>query len=561
VCGAVSETESNQCHAESSAHLRELLSGNHRYVFTLIHKFRTEPGQRHPLLSERRDIIVLTDEAHRSQYDTLALNMRTALPNATFLAFTGTPLIATEERTREVFGDYVSIYDFQQSVEDGATVALFYENRTPELRLQNANLNEDLYALIEQAELNEEAERKLQRELGRQYQLITRDDRLEVVAKDIVHHFLGRGFQGKAMVVSIDKATALKMYDKVRKHWETERKNVELKLKNLYRLQASEVEVDQGLRERLQLLNSTDMAVVVSPGQNEIEQMKSLGLDIVPHRKRMIEEKLDDKFKDPSDPFRLVFVCAMWLTGFDAPSCSTNYLDKPMRNHTLMQTIARANRVFPGKHNGLIVDYANVFASLEKALAIYGKGKDGATPVRDKSELLESLRNALEAARIFCEQKGVHLGEIESLHIGAFERVQRIGKAVNALISPDPLRKEFLAHEKLVRTLFRAVKPEPAIMEFVSAVSCLGTIADEIRARTGTARPGDISGVLADVNRLLDDLERFRYEHEKSRDAARWFEEQRERSKLPDWMLSQLGSDWYEPVIRRSFEREGLRRR
>ena len=387
-CGAVSETESDRCHAESSMHLRELLTGNHRYVFTLIHKFRTEPGETHPVLSERRDIIVINDEAHRTQYDTLALNMRTALPNATFLAFTGTPLIATEERTREVFGDYVSIYDFQQSVEDGATVALFYENRTPELRLQNANLNEDLYALIEQAELSEEAERKLQRELGRQYHLITRDDRLEVVAKDIVHHFLGRGFQGKAMVVSIDKATALKMYDKVRKHWEIERKNVELRLRELSGSgQLEKLRRVQGLRQRLQLLTSTDMAVIVSPGQNEIEQMKALGLDIVPHRKRMNEEKLDEKFKDPSDPLRLVFVCAMWLTGFDAPSCSTIYLDKPMRNHTLMQTIARANRVFPGKHSGLIVDYANVFASLEKALAIYGKGKDGATPVRDKSQL------------------------------------------------------------------------------------------------------------------------------------------------------------------------------
>jgi len=503
-CGAVSETESDRCHAESTPQLRELLAGNHRYVFTLIHKFRTEPGQTHPLLSERRDVIVLTDEAHRSQYDTLALNMRTALPNATFLAFTGTPLIATEERTREVFGDYVSIYDFQQSVEDGATVALFYENRTPELRLQNANLNEDLYSLIEQAELSEEAERKLQRELGRQYHLITRDDRLEVIAKDIVHHFLGRGFQGKAMVVSIDKATALKMYDKVRKYWEIERKDVELKLSQLYRTAASDVEGVTGLRQRLHLLTSTDMAVIVSAGQNEIEQMKSLGLDIVPHRKRLNEEKLDEKFKDSSDPLRLVFVCAMWLTGFDAPSCSTIYLDKPMRNHTLMQTIARANRVFPGKHNGLIVDYANVFASLEKALAIYGKGKDGATPVRDKGQLVESLRKALAEAYIFCERKGVHLAEIESLQVGAFERVERIGKAVNALISPDPLRKEFLAHERLVRTLFQAVKPDPAIMEFVSAVSCLGTIADAIRTRTGAGKSGDISGVLADVNRLLD---------------------------------------------------------
>jgi type I restriction enzyme R subunit len=195
----------------------------------------------------------------------------------------------------------------------------------------------------------------------------------------------------------------------------------------------------------------------------------------------------------------------MWLTGFDAPSCSTIYLDKPMRNHTLMQTIARANRVFPGKHSGLIVDYANVFASLEQALAIYGKGKDGATPVRDKSQLLESLRKSLKETNIFCDQKGVHLAEIESLQIGAFERVERIGKAVNVLISPDPLRKEFLAREKIVRTLFQAVKPDPATMEFVSTVSCLGTIADEIRTRTGQGRSGNISGVLADVNRLLDD--------------------------------------------------------
>ena len=185
------------------------------------------------MLSDRPDIIVLTDEAHRSQYDTLALNMRASLPNAMFLAFTGTPLIAGEERTREVFGDYVSIYDFQQSVEDGATVPLFYENRTPELHLTNPNLNEDIYELIEEAELSEEAEKRLETQLGRQYHIITRDDRLEKVAKDIVSHFLGRGFQGKAMVVSIDKATALRMYDKVRKHWLAEQERVEKELMKL----------------------------------------------------------------------------------------------------------------------------------------------------------------------------------------------------------------------------------------------------------------------------------------------------------------------------------------
>ncbi len=495
--GAVTQHEGDECHAQSGAQLRELLRGNHRYVFTLIQKF-LEPE----VLSDRPDIIVLTDEAHRSQYDTLALNMRASLPKAMFLAFTGTPLIAGEERTREVFGDYVSIYDFQQSVEDGATVPLFYENRTPELHLKNPDLNEDIYALIEEAELNEDAEKQLERHLGKQYHIITRDDRLEKVAKDIVSHFLGRGFQGKAMVVSIDKATALKMYVKVRSHWEAETAKMEKELMKLTSFKESDPERVQFLNDRL-ALKSTDMALIVSPAQNEIEQMANLGFDIVPHRKRMHTEALDEKFKDPDDPLRLVFVCAMWLTGFDAPSCSTIYLDKPMRNHTLMQTIARANRVFPGKHSGLIVDYANVFASLEKALAIYGAGKGGATPVRDKAELLSELRKALQEAREFCAKQGVLLADAENA--SGLERVRLIGEAVEKLISPDPLRKQFLAHERLARTLFQAVKPDPAVLESASSVYCLGIIADEIRLRTGGAGPSDISEVLSKVNELLDE--------------------------------------------------------
>jgi type I restriction enzyme, R subunit len=450
-CGAASEAEGDECHAETGSHLRELLSGNHRYVFTLIQKFQTPE-----LLCDRTDVIVLTDEAHRSQYDTLALNMRAALPKALFLAFTGTPLIAGEERTRDVFGDYVSVYDFQQSVEDGPTVPLFYENRTPELQLVNPSLNEDIYNLIEAAELDSEQESKLERELSRQYQILTRDDRLETVAKDIVRHFLGRGFIGKAMVVSIDKATALKMHDKVRKHWTAEMARVE---KELARSELNEV--DKPLQRRLKLLQSTDMALIVSPGQNEVTRMQAHGLGIVPHRKRMNEEALDEKFKNPNDPLRLVFLCAMWLTGFDAPSCSTVYLNKPMRNHTLMQTIARANRVFPDKYSGVIVDYANVFASLEKALAIYGAGKGGKTPVKDKSELVEELRKAVDAAVLFCRKKGVPLLAIEQLPVGDIKRLARIDVAVDALISPDSLRREFFGHERLVSTLHNAVKPDP----------------------------------------------------------------------------------------------------
>ncbi|HMN21492.1 MAG TPA: DUF3387 domain-containing protein [Ottowia sp.] len=667
--GAVSEAESKECHAASGAHLRELLRGNHRYIFSLVHKFLPErvssekpsspallpegEGSRHyrggypiaglterarqlrqagtkaeellwelvrnrqfcdlkfrrqhqvgdyivdfycaqaglvveldgevhddpdvaardgrrdawlrgqgmkvlrfsndqvlhdtevvlsriaeaahpspsgrgawgegqpsrmPVLSDKQDVIVMVDEAHRSQYDTLALNMRASLPRALFLAFTGTPLIASEERTREVFGDYVSIYDFQQSVEDGATVPLFYENRTPALQLVNPDLNDDIYRLIDEAGLDDAQEDKLQQVLGRQYHLITRDERLEVVAADIVQHFLGRAslgeIAGKAMVVSIDKATALKMHDKVRKHWAAEMARVQQELGRLAYAVGGEASAEQArrdarkaeLKRRLALLESTDMALVVSPAQNEIEQMRALGLDIAPHRQRMNESQpgLDEKFKDVHDPLRLVFVCAMWLTGFDAPSCATIYLDKPMRNHTLMQTIARANRVFPGKHSGVIVDYANVFASLEKALAIYGAGRGGERPVRDKAELVAALREAVAAATAFCASHGVDLTALEELPSGSLERLAAVEDAINALIAPDSLRRDFLGHERLVGTLYRAVQPDPAAIEFAARTLGLNQLAAAIRARLNPDQP-DISAILGQIGGLLDE--------------------------------------------------------
>ncbi len=499
--GAVSEQESDDCHAQSGAQLRELLRGNHRYVFSLIQKFQTAG-----MLCDRRDVIVLVDESHRSQYDTLALNMRAALPNAVFMAFTGTPLIAGEEKTRQVFGDYVSIYDFQQSVDDGATKPLYYENRTPELRLENPDLNDDIYNVIEAADLDESQERRLERELGRQYHIITRDSRLETVAKDIVAHFLGRGFQGKAMVVSIDKATVLKMHDKVRKYWAEDRARVEAELAKLSKYGAkTDPDEVQVLRQRLDILKSTDRAVIVSPAQNEIEEMKALDLDIAPHRRRMHEEKLDEKFKDPQDSLRLVFVCAMWMTGFDVPSCSTIYLDKPMRNHTLMQAIARANRVYPGKPSGLIVDYANVFASLEKALTIYGKGTEGQTPVRDKKTLVEELRRSLAAAIDFCAAHGVDIAGIEALPTGNLDRLSKIADGVDRLIAPDSLRKDFLVQERVVSMLFKAVKPDPTVLEFVSRVACIATIAAAIRERTDGNGSDDVGMVMGEINRLLDE--------------------------------------------------------
>jgi type I restriction enzyme R subunit len=302
------------------------------------------------------------------------------------------------------------------------------------------------------------------------------------------------------------------MYDKVQKHWAVERARVQQELLRLGYLPRAEQETPHHraqtaeLVQRREVLESTDMALIVSPGQNEIEQMRERGLEIEPHRRRMNESQppLDERFKDTQDPLRLVFLCAMWLTGFDAPSCSTVYLDKPMRNHTLMQTIARANRVFPGKHSGVIVDYANVFASLEQALAIYGAGTGGERPVQDKQKLVEALDKAMAEATAFCAAQQVSLAAIEQLAAGSLARLQSLEDALNALISPDALRRDFFGHERLVNTLYHAVKPDPAALAFAGRAACLATLAAAMRA-TLNPNPPDITAVMGGVTRLLDE--------------------------------------------------------
>lgn len=506
--GAVTEPE-DHVRAESGAHLKQLLTEDHRYVFTLIHKFHTERGETYPVLSERNDIIVFTDEAHRTQYDVLALNMRNALPNAAFLAFTGTPLIVGEERTKQVFGKYVTIYNFAQSVDDNATVPLYYENRIPELQLTNENLNEEMDYLLEEAELDDAQETKLEREFSREYHLITRDDRLEKIAEDIVLHFMGRGFQGKAMVVAVDKATAIRMYDKVQKYWKVHLATL------LDELEVCDEQDKPELEEKIQFMGETDMAVVISQGQNEIADMKEKRLDIKPHRKRIVKEDLDTKFKDSDDPFRIVFVCAMWMTGFDVPSCSTIYLDKPMRNHTLMQTIARANRVWGEKFNGLIVDYIGVFRDLQKALAIYGTASGGGVepgdmPVETKQVLIEDLREAIRDVKAFLATLDVDLDVIHKAE--GFERVRLIKltqeiiapveDAVDAVLFNDDTKRQYLALANVVDRLFKAILPDPAANEFGMDRKAIVVIAEKIRSLTPSV---DISVVMGAVEELLDD--------------------------------------------------------
>jgi len=512
--GATKRDES-EIHATSAEHLRTLLAGNERYVFTLIQKFRTEhPGERHPLISDRSDIVVITDEAHRSQYDTFALNMRNALPNAAFIGFTGTPLMVGEEKTRQVFGDYVSVYNFRESVADRATVPLYYENRIPEMQLTNADLNDDMADVLEAAELDEDQEAKLEREFARQYYIITDDDRLETVARDIVSHFLGRGYQGKAMVVSIDKATAVRMYDKVRRYWAEElaHARAELAALGLATGMSGGGPSGAGLDERADLerriayLAGTDMAVVVSQSQNEGAELAKKGADIAPHRKRMNEQDLATKFKNADDPLRLVFVCAMWMTGFDVPSCSTIYLDKPMRNHTLMQTIARANRVFGDKENGLIVDYVGIFRNLEKALAIYGTGSGGRvepgdSPVAAKAKLVEELRKALSAVTDFCGAAGFEPETIRRAPAG-FQKIALLDAAVDAILATDDSKREFLGLGNRALLLFRAILPDPAANELAGECALFAVLVKKIRSLTPQA---DISAVEQQVMRLLEE--------------------------------------------------------
>lgn len=487
----------NKCQAQSGTHLKQLLTQNHRYIFTMIQKFGKRDIAAFPKLSDRNDIIVMTDEAHRSQYADLAMNMRNALPNARFIGFTGTPLLAEDEKTREQFGEYISRYDFRQSIEDGATVPLYYEIRKPALQLVNEDFRDQLMQLIDGANLTDEQHEELQRELNQKKIVITRDDRLDEIAKDIVEHFMGRADGGKAMVVSIDKQTAVRMYDKVKKYWEEKAQSLEEKRKQVDELKQIQVDKD------IKIMKELDMAVVVSPDDKEEEEFKAKGLEIKKHRERMQTEDLEAKFKAAEDRLRMVFVCNMWLTGFDAPCVSTIYLDRPMKNHTLMQTIARANRVYGAKNHGLVVDYIGVFSHLREALKIYtsktpnNQDADD-SPIQNKMKLVEQLRQAIVAAEQFCGQRGVDLNKIMNANVEAFKRIADLDEMAGQLISDrkikeeldeqrekiivnDQLKCDFFALVNRVIKLYKAILPDPTASEFVPVKTCLVLLKEKVR--------------------------------------------------------------------------------
>lgn len=435
-CGLLGKAKAGQFMATSGDDLVRKLRGNPSFIFTLIQKFNQPNAE--PIYPDH-DILILSDEAHRSQYGVCADNMTHLLPTASRIGFTGTPLLSNDNITERTFGGYISVYDFKRAVEDGATVPLYYENRGDKIAdLHNPEITDRILDAIERADLDVDQQEKLEREFAKEIHLLAAEQRLDSIAKDFVKHYSDLWTSGKAMFVCLNKVTCVRMYDMVQKYWAQEIEQLEAQRKH-----ATQQEV-QELDRKISWMKETEMAVVVSQEQNEIQTFQKWGLDIKYHRTKMEKRELDKEFKDPSNRFRVVFVCAMWLTGFDVKCLSCLYLDKPLKAHTLMQTIARANRVAEGKSNGLIVDYIGIVKALRKALADYTAnvgGQGGTDPTVDKEQLIARVLDTVFAAKAFLLRYNFKLQDL--IDAKDFEKMARLEDGANAVSGTLEERKQF----------------------------------------------------------------------------------------------------------------------
>jgi type I restriction enzyme R subunit len=494
--------------AASGTDLERILKENHRYVFSLIHKFNQDVKPEEPY-STRDDIIVISDEAHRTQAGRLARNMRVALPNAAFVGFTGTPLFKQDQITKRIFGDYVSRYDFKRSEEDGATVKLVYENRGEKLGVNCRDLNDAIADKIEEAELDADQQALLDKLLGKDYEVITADERLEKIAADFVGHCATRWESGKTLFICIDKITCARMYQLIKPSWEAKAAAVRA---------AAKTAVDEGrdtdaarLSAQADWLDETMVEIIISEAQNEVADFKKWGFDIIPHRALMKQGfEVDGKrvdvetaFKDPRHPFRVVIVCAMWLTGFDVESLSTLYIDKPMKAHTLMQAIARANRVYPGKDFGLIVDYNGMLKSLREALAQYalgdadGSGADVLIPIEQR---VQALIEAIEATE--AHLKSLTFDPVSLIGATGFAKIKALKDAVDAVYTSDAAKRRFeiLARQVFIR--FRALVTEPTAYAYAERHDNIEAIYKKLTERRDTA---DVTELLKELHRIVNE--------------------------------------------------------
>ena len=488
-------------------HLRELLSENHRYVFTLIHKFSIDPEKEseYPLITDRKNIIVISDEAHRTQGGTYARNMRFyGLPNASYLGFTGTPIIKDEEElTKNIFGEYVSVYDFKRAIEDEATLPLRYINKGEKLDIENPKLDERMAEILEDENLDEDQQKKLAYLFQKNYPILTSEPRLDAIAKDLVWHFNERGYQGKAMYVALYKPPAVLMHKLLMKYWPEYLKELEGRIKN-----AEDQQEEQELQRKYDKVAETEVCVVVSSEQNEVDKFRKMDLDIEVHRKKMVERNLEKEFKDPENPFRLAIVCAMWITGFDAQCVSTVYLDKPIKGHTLMQTIARANRVYDDeKENGLIVDYGNVYEQLEKAYSIYGEGTKGQSggkgegkPVEQLAELEGELKKAIQEVKDYLQSVNFNLSDLKNAK--PMEKIGKLKEAADCVCLNETTRTSFEIMARNVFRKYKALYPEEQIKPYIKDFNAIEAIYNLLNQNVKTA---DVTEIMMELQSVVSD--------------------------------------------------------
>ena len=449
-CGLLGKTKAAKFIATSGDDLVQKLKGNPSFIFTLIQKFNKPSAE--PIYPDH-DIIIMSDEAHRSQYGIFADHMMKLLPTAARIGFTGTPLLSSDNITARTFGGYVSVYDFKRAVEDGATVPLYYENRGEKIAdLHNPKITEQILDAIENADLDVDQQDKLEAEFAKEIHLLTAEPRLKSIARDFVNHYSDLWTSGKAMFVCLNKVTCVRMYNYVQEYWKEEIKKLKAKIKTATQQEAQELE------RRLKWMQETEMAVVISQEQNEIQTFKKWDLDIKYHRAKMEKRELDKEFKDSQNPLRVVFVCAMWLTGFDVKCLSCLYLDKPLKAHTLMQTIARANRVSEGKSNGLIIDYIGIVKALRKALADYTAnvgGNGGTDPTVDKDELIARIIETIAKAKAFLSENDFNLQMLMDAY--DFMKLSYLQEAANAVCGTIEDKKTFTTYASELKRLMKYI--------------------------------------------------------------------------------------------------------
>ena len=494
-CGLLGKTKAAQFIAASGDDLVQKLKGNPSFIFTLIQKFNKPDAA--PIYPDH-DIIIMSDEAHRSQYGIFADNMMKLLPTAARIGFTGTPLLSSDNITARTFGGYVSIYDFKRAVEDGATVPLYYENRGEKiLDLHNPEITNRILDAIENADLDVDQQDKLESEFAKEIHLLTAEPRLRSIAKDFAGHYSDLWTSGKAMFVCLNKVTCVRMYNFVQEYWQAEIQNLKAKIKSATQQEAQELE------RKLRWMQETEMAVVISQEQNEIQTFRKWGLDIKTHREKMENRELDKEFKDSGNPLRVVFVCAMWLTGFDVKCLSCLYLDKPLKAHTLMQTIARANRVAEGKSNGLIIDYIGIVKALRKALADYtanAGGLGGVDPTVDKEKLIARIGDTVAKTETFLSERKIDLGLLIAAE--GFAKLSYLQDAANAVCGSIEDKKSFSTYASELKRLMKYTDRDDVTGHMRRQCEAIAAIYGMLQKKR---KHTDTTDLMVEINAIIND--------------------------------------------------------